>query len=94
MKIIQEIGNTIECHMSESDLDIVHRVPSKGDTKNLIAHFISRTKRNEFVKKARKARLEEKYIRFHGMETRQVYVNDHLNLSNKKTVCEVLGTAK
>lgn len=90
VKIIQAIGNKIECPVSEADLDIVHRVPSKGDTKNLIARFLSRTKKNEFVKKARKARLQAKDIGFHGMETRQIYVNDHLTLSNKKLFAKAL----
>ncbi|KAH9380639.1 hypothetical protein HPB48_013328 [Haemaphysalis longicornis] len=70
VKIIQAIGNKIECPVSESDLDIVHCVPSKGVTKNLIARFLSRTKK-EFVMKARKARLEAKGIGFHGMEQRK-----------------------
>lgn len=55
--IVKTIAQKIGSFVSEADLDIVHRVPAKGNVKNLIVRFCSRAKKAEFVAKARKARV-------------------------------------
>ncbi|KAG0421155.1 hypothetical protein HPB47_002917, partial [Ixodes persulcatus] len=60
------IGEKVECPVSPTDLDIVHRVPTKNGQQNIIARFCSRDKKNEFVKKARKARLDTRALGFSG----------------------------
>lgn len=92
--IVQAIGDKIECPVSRCDLDIVHRVPTASNTKNLIARFCSRDKKAEFVSKARKARLQTKDVGFHAQESRPVYVNEHLTAANKKLFAMALNRKK
>ncbi|KAG0439187.1 hypothetical protein HPB47_016728, partial [Ixodes persulcatus] len=60
--VMAAIGEKVECPVSPTDLDIVHRVPTKNGQQNIIALFCSRDKKNEFVKKARKARLDTRAL--------------------------------
>ncbi|KAG0429435.1 hypothetical protein HPB47_023635 [Ixodes persulcatus] len=64
--VMAAIGEKVECPVSPTDLDIVHRVPTKNGQQNIIARFCSRDKKNEFVKKARKARLDTRALGFSG----------------------------
>lgn len=67
--IVQTIGNTIQCPVSESNLDIVHRIPSKANTPHIIARCCSRAKKAEFMSKARKARLQAKDLGIPGAKS-------------------------
>lgn len=82
--IVVSIGNQAKCPISASDLDIVHRVPAKSGQCNIIARFCSRAKKNEFVKMARKARLDTRSLGFSGENPTPVYVNEHLSPDNKR----------
>lgn len=92
--ILQSIGNKIQCPLSDSDVDIVHRVPSSSNTKHLIARFCSRSKKAEFISKARKARLQTSDLGFSGNDARPVYINDHLTQQNKKIFAMALNLKK
>lgn len=81
--ILTAIGDAIDCPISSADLDAIHRVPTKSDDLNIIARFCCRDKKNDFVRKARKARLRTNQIGFSGEEHEPVYVNDHLTHENK-----------
>lgn len=94
LAIIQDIGNKIECPINESDLDIVHRVPSSSDAKHIIARFCSRAKKADFVSKARKARLQTKDIGFQINGSTPVYVNEHLTQENKRLFAKALSLKK
>lgn len=85
MSILQTIGSKIDCPITADDVDVVHRVPAgkKSDTKNLIARFYSRSKKTEFISKARKARLCVRDLGFSSSDTASIYVNDHLTAQNK-----------
>lgn len=91
--IVVSIGNQAKCPISASDLDIVHRVPAKSGQCNIIARFCSRARKNEFVKMARKARLDTRSLHFPGESSTPVYVNEHLSPDNK-TVRESCGPQK
>lgn len=69
-------------------------MPSTANSKTVIARFVSRTKKAEFIAKARKARLQTKDIRFHDAETKPVYINDHLTMENKQLFSKALALKK
>ncbi|KAH6946862.1 hypothetical protein HPB50_015651 [Hyalomma asiaticum] len=92
--ILKRMGDVIECPVSEFDIETVHRVPSKSSEQNLIARFVSRDKKNEFIRKARKARLRARHLGFSGANDTAVYVNDHLTISNKTLFAKVLTLKK
>ncbi|KAH7960357.1 hypothetical protein HPB49_018922 [Dermacentor silvarum] len=82
--IMQTIGDKIACKLAPSDLDVVHRVATvKAGAKNLLARFCSRSKKAEFVSKARKPKLCLKDIGLSGAANSHVYINDHLTPENK-----------
>ncbi|XP_075547670.1 uncharacterized protein LOC142582160 [Dermacentor variabilis] len=92
--ILKRVGDVIECPVSETDIETVHRVPSKSSDQHLIARFVSRDKKNEFVKRARKARLRVSHLGFSGTNDTAVYVNDHLTISNKMLFAKALALKK
>lgn len=92
--IVQTIGNTIQCPVSESNLDIVHRIPSKANTPHIIARFCSRAEQAELMSKARKARLQAKYLGITGAESHLIYINEHLTPQNKILFAKALTLKK
>ncbi|KAH7946151.1 hypothetical protein HPB49_020700 [Dermacentor silvarum] len=54
--ILTAIGDKSNGTVSATNVDTVHRVPAMSGHKNIIAWFCSRTKKTEFMKKARRAR--------------------------------------
>lgn len=93
--IVKAIGAKISCPIVDTDLDIVHRVPvrAEGRTPNLIARFCSRSKKQEFLSKARKARLNTKDLNFSGTQC-PVFANDHLTPENKRLFAKALPLKK
>lgn len=82
--IVKTIGEKAGCPISPGDLDIVHRVPTRSnDKKNIIARFCSRTKKSDFISKARKAKLCVSDLGITGASNAPVFINDHLTPSNK-----------
>ncbi|KAH7952956.1 hypothetical protein HPB49_002980 [Dermacentor silvarum] len=93
--IMQTIGDKIACKLAPSDLDVVHRVATlKAGAKNLLARFSSRTKKVEFVSKARKAKLCLEDISLSGAANSHVYINDHLTPENKALFSQALSLKK
>lgn len=92
--VMAAIGEKVECPVSPTDLDIVHRVPTKNGQQNIIARFCSRDKKNEFVKKARKARLDTRALGFSGQHMQSVFVNEHLSPENKRLFSKALTLKK
>ncbi|KAH6925593.1 hypothetical protein HPB50_007895 [Hyalomma asiaticum] len=89
--IIRTIASKVDCPISDSDIDIVHRVPTRaGSAKNIIARFCSRAKKQEFVNKARKARLTSRDLGFSGAHSNAVFINDHLTPENKRLFAKAL----
>ncbi|XP_050035702.1 uncharacterized protein [Dermacentor andersoni] len=92
--ILKRIGDAIEYPLLPTDIDTAHRVASKSNEKNIIARFCSRDKKNEFIRKARRARLRTDHIGFTGGTSTPVYVNDHLTIDNKKMFSKALALKK
>ncbi|KAH7973717.1 hypothetical protein HPB49_004180 [Dermacentor silvarum] len=88
------MGDVIESPVSQTDIETVHRVPSKSSDQHLIARFVSRDKKNEFVKRDRKARLRVIHLGFSGTNDMVVYVNGHLTMSNKMLFAKALALKK
>lgn len=57
MTILQTIASKIDCLISATDVEVVHRVPSASDTNHLLVRFHARALKTDFIGKARKARL-------------------------------------
>lgn len=76
-EVVQKIGDKVGVRVQPSDIDVVHRVPTKerGST-NVIVRFVSRTARDNLVQAARKKRLTARQIGFE--HEAPIYVNDHL----------------
>lgn len=92
--ILKTIGQVIECPISSTDIDAVHRVASKTADKCIIARFCSREKKNEFLRKARKARLRASQLGLSGSNDNPVFVNEHLTIANKKLFSKALVLKK
>lgn len=91
--ILKAIGDEIGCPVIDADIDVVHRVPAKHD-KNIIARFCSRTKKTDFVAKARKARLNTTALGFPQTQQKNVFVNEHLTPDNKRLFAQALARKK
>lgn len=59
--------------------------------KNIIAHFCSPDKKQEFLSKARKAKLHTNDLGFPGPHHYPLYVNDHLTVENKRLFAKALS---
>ncbi|KAH9378530.1 hypothetical protein HPB48_011596 [Haemaphysalis longicornis] len=87
-------GDKIECPVSDSDLEVVHSVPSKADTPHIIVRFCSRPDKAEFLSKVRKARLQTKDLGIHEVDPRPIYVNEHLTPEKKRLFAKALKLKK
>lgn len=92
--ILTAIGDKINCKVSASDVDTVHRVPAKSGQRNIIVRFCSREKKNEFMKKARRARLNTRSIGYSGENAQAIFVNEHLSPDNKRLFSRALALKK
>lgn len=92
--ILKCMGDAIGCTVTPADIDTVHRVPTKSAESNIIARFCSRDKKNDFIRKARKARLRTSNIGFSESSDKAVYTNDHLTAGNKKLFSRALALKK
>lgn len=94
--ILQSVCDAIECPVEPCEIDVIHRVPtmSKKNEKNIIARFVSREKKNDFVRKARKARINTSNIGFSGVTVTPVFINEHLTFENKKLFSKALELKK
>ncbi|XP_075551588.1 uncharacterized protein LOC142584823 [Dermacentor variabilis] len=93
--VLQKVGEKIGCSVTPAELDIVPRVPTKvRDKKNVIARFCSRSKKNEFIGKARRAKLCLGDLGITVSINTPVYVNDHLTPQNKSLFTKALALNK
>lgn len=92
--ILKQMGDVVGCPVSPDDIDTIHRVASRSNEKAIVARFICRDKKNEFVKKARKARLQASQVGFSGGDDRPIFVNDHLTIENKRLFSKALALKK
>ncbi|XP_075738719.1 uncharacterized protein LOC142783990 [Rhipicephalus microplus] len=92
--IVMQIGEAIQCPVTPSDFDTVHRVSTKSDEKNIVARFCCREKKNDFVRKARKTRPNTSDVGFSGSSSKAIYANDHLSPDNKRLFAKALTLKK
>ncbi|KAH7978667.1 hypothetical protein HPB49_006331 [Dermacentor silvarum] len=91
--ILTTAADAIDCPLDVVDIDTVHRVATSHHRKNLIVRFCSRTKKNGFLRKARKARLRTSMIGLSGADS-PIYVNEHLTFENKRLFSRALALNK
>lgn len=92
--ILKSVSEALECPLEATDIDTIHRVPTFSGEKNIIVRFCSRDKKNEFIRKARKARLRANQIGFSEGCDSSVYINDHLTSANKQLFAKALALKK
>lgn len=75
--VLAAIGNAVDEPVSESDIEVCHRVPTRDASRhNIVVQFHNRSKRNALLEKARKKRVTTADI---GHQDRQpIYINEHL----------------
>lgn len=80
--VMATIATTLKARLCPDDIDTIHRVPTKkNNQENIVVKFISRTKRDEVLQRARKQRLLASTVGYESNEP--VYVNEHLCPENK-----------
>ncbi|KAH6928591.1 hypothetical protein HPB50_017335 [Hyalomma asiaticum] len=88
LTIVSQTAALIKEEVSEADIDICHRVPTaRIDQANIIVRFVRRTKRNAFLSKAKKAKIDAGALGFQSPS--KVFVNKHLTRYGKR----LLGAA-
>ncbi|KAH9367085.1 hypothetical protein HPB48_021736 [Haemaphysalis longicornis] len=91
--LIKQIGVVIQEEVTDADIDICHRVPTaRHNESNIIVRFIRRTKRNAFLSKAKKSKLDAKNFGFQSSST--VYVNEHLTRHGKHLLAATVQKKK
>lgn len=83
-EILTKVGIAIHESITDSDVEICHRVPTRNDgkTKNIVIQFKSRAKRDSALEKAKKTRLTNRDLGFDSSDP--IYINEHLCPSLKK----------
>lgn len=75
--VITEIGNKIGIQIAPSDIDVIHRVPTKDKNKpNVIVRFTTHSTRNRILTAAKRLRLSTSDFGFEHASP--IYVNEHL----------------
>lgn len=95
--VVQNIAKKIDCTLVDTDIDFVTRVASKSNDgikpKHIVARFLSRWKKDDFLARARKIELKCSDIDFRDNDSR-IYCNDHLTSANKSLLQEAKKIAK
>lgn len=79
---VQTLGTKLNIELHNSEIDVVHRVPSKDKEKpNIVVRFVSRSSRSKVLEAARKKRLTA--INFGFTEDTSIYINEHLCVEKK-----------
>lgn len=93
VRIVQEVGKTVGETIQEDDIEICHRVPvPNSEARNVVVQFVRRTKRNEFLEKARRKRFTCADIGF--ATGGPVFVNEHLCPPMKKLLGQAISKKK
>lgn len=91
--LVVELGTRVGAQLCSSDIDTVHRVPSKTNgVQNVVVRFVRRSVRDQVLQKAKKHRLTSADLGFHGTEP--IFVNEHLCLENKILLSKTIRCKK
>lgn len=92
--IVKRIGTILDEPITDSDIDVCHRVPSfKTSDKNIIVRFVQRSKRDKLLQKSKKHRFTTKDLDYGG-NNHPVYLNEHLTGSNKRLLGAAISKKK
>lgn len=94
---LTDISRHLQIEISESDIDVVHRVPSMNKKEsNVVVKFHSRAARDKMLKAAKKQRLNTFHLGFNSSEEKSspVYVNEHLCPAKKVLLGHALKAKK
>lgn len=85
-RIVQNVGSKIGCTISDTDVDVCHRLPSASgqNAGNIIVKFCRRVVKQEFIKKKRSNKLTVGNLEIascRGSE-QPIYINEHLTVTN------------
>lgn len=87
--IIKRIGELVAEEVQESDIDVCHKVPTaKHNEHNIVVRFVRRIKRNGFLAKAKKKKIDTRMLGFDV--NRPVFINEHLTRQGR----QLLSAAK
>lgn len=90
---VKTISVCVNAEIEETDIEIVHRVPTKNaEQQNIIAKFASRASRDKLLTAAKKQRLNVSALGFEGNDP--IYINDHLCPANKILLGKALKAKK
>lgn len=95
-EIVAKIGDKISHPVLKTQINFVHRVPSKiAGTKNIIVSFMNRYVKEDFIASARllKNPFTPKDIGYIGAAGR-IFINDHLTIKNKLLLSQAKSKAK
>lgn len=91
---MQQLASYLKVEIKETDIDVVHRVPSRNaSTPNIIVRFLSRAVKDNVLKTAKKQRLNTTALGFQGIAS-PVYINEHLCPANKELLTAALKTKR
>jgi len=91
--IVKNLGQALDVEINYSDIDIVHRLPSKSAIRPIIVKFSSYNEKHELYAARRKLRsLIDAEDRFNGAKT--IYINENLTRQRKKLFAEVRKRVK
>lgn len=93
LSILQKIGDSVGETVDTSDIDICHWVRTPKPTiQNILARFVRRGKRNDFLAKCRKRRLDTSML---GLRPgAAIFVNEHLTQANKALLSAAIQRKK
>lgn len=75
--VLVKIGEAIGESISDSDIEVCHRVPTKNASQsNVLVQFLSRSKRDAVLEKAKETRFSTQDIGYAQLSA--VYINEHL----------------
>ena len=86
IQVMGSIANKIGVDFDAEDVDVIHRVPTRrGDEPpKIIAQFLSRKKRNNWLKNKKNARMLSKEVVSQGKSDNLIFLNTHLTFEWKQ----------
>lgn len=89
-EIVQTIGSKIDVNIKESDIDAIHRIPTRSTTnpEPIVVQFVTRQMKETMMVKAKTTRISTNDINTQ-YPNKPVYINDHLTKYRKQIMFEV-----
>lgn len=90
---MKKIAVCVESEIQDSDIEVIHRVPTKDKAKqNIVVRFASRKVRDRVLKAAKKHRLNTSSL---GLKDNlPIFINEHLCSANKVLLSKALNAKR